>query len=116
MFSGGYYETAMKDLNEDVVEEDAVAEHYDYGSDSDLEDAEDLQATEDPSNIDTTINRPQNPTRYFQVPHFYRVRSRSSGKHASSYYKERTREGRIIKVQDVAFITYVRLQPVCATG
>ena len=44
MFSGNYSETATKDLGEDIAEEDAIAEHYDYYSDSDLEDAEDLEA------------------------------------------------------------------------
>ena len=48
MFSGNYSETATKDLDEDIADEDVIAEHYDYDSDSDLEDAEDLKATEKP--------------------------------------------------------------------
>jgi hypothetical protein len=48
VFSGNYSEAATKDLDEDTADEDVIAEHYDYDSDSDLEDAEDLKATEEP--------------------------------------------------------------------
>jgi len=48
VFSGNYAETATKDLDDDVVDEDAIAEHYDYDSDSDLEDEEDLESTKEP--------------------------------------------------------------------
>jgi len=48
VFSGNYAENATKDLNEDIVDEDAIAEHYDYNSDSDLEDEEDLESTKKP--------------------------------------------------------------------
>ena len=48
MFSGNYAETATRDLDEEVVDEDAIAEHYDYDSDSDLEDEEDLESTKKP--------------------------------------------------------------------
>lgn len=40
----------------------------------------------------------------------------SSDDHASTYYEERMREGRVIKVQDVAFTTYVRLLVMHAAG
>ena len=90
VFSGNYSETATRNLDEDIVDEDAIAENYDYGSDSDLEDAEDLKATEKPprghpfdplcfglasdenysleSNGGGTAgsNGPQDATRYFQ--------------------------------------------------
>ena len=72
-----------------------TAKHYDYYSDSDLEDADDLQATRDSNNIDTT---------------------NSSGDYMSTYYRGKTREGRVIKVQDVAFITYVHLHPMHAAS
>lgn len=48
VFSGNYSEAATKDLGDDTVDEDAIAEHYDYNSDSDLEDAEDLKPAEGP--------------------------------------------------------------------
>ena len=95
MFSGNYSETATRDLDEDIADEDAIAEHYDYDPDSDLEDAEDLKATEKPpllrghpfdpfcfgfasdkndrvesSGDGTADNRPQDTARYFQpLPH-----------------------------------------------
>lgn len=65
MFSGNYSETATKDLGEDIAEEDVIAEHYDYYSDSDLEDAEDLEATQDSNDTDVAANRPQDAIRYF---------------------------------------------------
>ena len=40
VFSGNYSEAATRDLDEDVEDNDAIAEHYGYDSDSDLEDAE----------------------------------------------------------------------------
>ena len=48
MFSGNYAENATKDLDEEIVDEDAIAEHYDYDSDSDLEDEGDLELTKEP--------------------------------------------------------------------
>jgi len=48
VFSGNYSEAATKDLDDDTSDEGAIAEHYDYDSDSDLEDAEDLKPTEEP--------------------------------------------------------------------
>ena len=48
VFSGNYSEAAIKDLEDDVADEETIAEHYDYDSDSDLEDAEDLRPTEEP--------------------------------------------------------------------
>ena len=48
VFSGNYSEAATRDLDEDIEDNDAIAEHYDYDSDSDLEDAEDLEPTEKP--------------------------------------------------------------------
>jgi len=48
VFSGNYVETATKDLDEDIVDEDTIAEHYDYDSDSDLEDEEDLEPAKEP--------------------------------------------------------------------
>ena len=63
VFSGNYSETATRDLNEDVMEEDAIAEHYDYDSDSDLEDAEDLMTTENSLNH----SRTQDTARYLDL-------------------------------------------------
>ena len=93
VFSGNYSETATKDLDDDVAEENAIVEHYDYYPDSDLEDAEDLQATGGSSGVDPTTNQP----------------------HRKIYYEKEMREGRVIKIQDVAFITYVRSHPVHTT-
>lgn len=42
-------EAATRDLDEDIADEDVIAEHYDYDSDSDLEDVEDLKAAKKPS-------------------------------------------------------------------
>lgn len=57
----------MTDLDEDVVEEDAIAEHYDYYSDSDLEDAEGPQATGDSDDTHATTDGSQDAARYFRV-------------------------------------------------
>jgi hypothetical protein len=130
VFSGNYSETVTRDLDEDTVDEDAIVEHYDYGSDSDLEDAEDLKATEKPpplrghpfdplcfgsasdendsleSNGDGTVgsNGPQDPT----FPH---PESNSKEGNVPGYYEEKIKEGKVIKVQDVAFVTYVHSYP-----
>jgi hypothetical protein len=46
VFSGDYRENATRDLGVEIAQQDAIAEHYDYDSDSDLEDAADLNAAE----------------------------------------------------------------------
>ena len=48
VFSGNYFEAATRDLDGEIEDDDVIAEHYDYGSDSDLEDAEDPKPTEEP--------------------------------------------------------------------
>jgi hypothetical protein len=107
VFSGNYSETTTKDLNEDVVEEDAIAEHYDYDSDSDLGDEGDFEAAEASSRGDKT----QDTTRYFGVFPvafgFLHPKLNTSEDDAPTDREERM-EGRVIKVQDVAYITYVR--------
>lgn len=46
-------------------------------------------------------------------PHgFSHTKLSSSGDHVPAYYEERMKEGKVIKVQDVAFITYVCSRPV----
>ena len=134
VFSGNYSEAATRDLDEDTTDEDAIAEHYDYESDSDLEDAEDLKATEEPppplrghlfdpfcfaseanddsesSNDDTVDDGPQDTIRCFQPPpriNFSHPRSNNSEDPVPAQYEERMREGKVIKIQDVAFITCV---------
>jgi len=47
VFSGNHAENATKDLDEETVDEGAIAEHYDYEFDSDLEDEEDLESTKE---------------------------------------------------------------------
>ena len=58
----------MKDLDDDGAEGEAIAEHYDYYSDSDLEDAEDPQAACGWNDINTTTNKPPGKMRYLLVP------------------------------------------------
>jgi len=48
VLSGNYCEAATRDLDEDTADGDAIGENYGYDSDSDLEDAEDLKAMEEP--------------------------------------------------------------------
>lgn len=48
MFSGNYAENATRDFDEGIVDENAIAEHYGYDSDSDLENEEDLESTKPP--------------------------------------------------------------------
>lgn len=132
----GYSEAATRGLDEGIADEDVIAEHYDYDSDSDLEDEEDLKTTEQPlpvlrghpfdpfcfapdendsseSNGDSVAgDRPQDTIRYFQPPpplNFpcSHLRLNSSEGHVPAYYEEGMKEGKVIKVQDVAFITYV---------
>ena len=81
-----------------------TTEHYDYYSDSNLEDADDLQATRDSNDLQATRDSNDIDT------------TNNSGDYLSTYYQEKTREGRVIKVQDVAFITYVHLYPVHAAS
>ena len=48
MFSGNYAETTTRNIDEDILDENAIAEHYDYDSDSDLEDEEDVESMKPP--------------------------------------------------------------------
>lgn len=141
MFSGNYYEAATRDLDEDIADEDVIAEHYDYGSDSDLEDPEDPRAMEEPlpllrghpfdpfcfvsgennasesSGDGTAGDISQDTIRCFLLPppldfSFSHPRSNSSEEHVPTYYEEKMKEGKVIKVQDVAFITCVDSCPV----
>lgn len=67
VFSGNYSESATKDLDEDATDEDEIAEYYDYDSDSDLEDAEDLDMV---GGLDdcTADDRSQDTNRYELSP------------------------------------------------
>ena len=93
----------MKDLDEVVAEEDEIVEQYDYYSDSDLEDTEDLG---DLNENATTDDRPRDTiwgflaSLVFSHPQFD-----SGGDHIPAPREERIREGRVIRVQDVAFVT-----------
>ena len=98
VLSGAYAESEPKNFS-DPIDEDERAENYDYHSDSDLEDDEDAanaaktQKGEAPLEIDPS---PVNITE--SAP-------------AHGEWNEPPGKGTIIKIQDIAFITYASLSP-----
>ena len=88
MLSGAFLESEVKDFSE-TVDDGEFAEEYGYSSDSDLEEDWDFESPAPPP------GHPQPP----QPEALY------------GEYKEHIRKGRVLKIQDVAFITYVFPKP-----
>lgn len=84
VLSGAFSESEMKDFSE-AVDDGEFAEDYGYSSDSDLEEDWDFRSPAPPEDWSKTRQR---EALYGQ-------------------YKEHIRMGMVIRVQDVAFITYV---------
>ena len=84
MLSGPFLESEIKVFSETVDDGDFV-EDYGYLSDSDLEEDWDFES---PALLEPPPKPRQQETTYCK-------------------YKEHARMGRVIKIQDVAFITYV---------
>ena len=102
VLSGAYAESELKDFS-DPIDEDERAKNYDYHSDSDLEDDEDAsnaaktQKGEAPLEID---HSPANAKESTPV---------------RGEWNEPPGKGTIIKIHDIAFITYVSSNPHCHT-
>ena len=91
VFSGNFVETEPKDLSE-AFDGNDVAQDYGYHSDSDLED-DDIHFANSKELRKTTAPPTENKSFH---PH--------------GEYKERPQGGKVVKIQDVAFITFVSLR------
>ena len=80
---GTFAEARSRDFSED--DDDEFAEDYGYSSDSDLEEDRDFETRGSVKSQDTTSPR-QREASYYE-------------------YEENTQSGKVIKVQDIAFIT-----------
>jgi hypothetical protein len=92
----GFAESEQKNLSE-PIDEDETAEHYDYHSDSDLEDDED--AVNAGKILRRAISQKNNSVE-------------TGDKNISppcGEWKEPSGKGKIIKIHDIAFITCIRL-------
>lgn len=97
---GTFAEAESKDFSE-PIDDGAPAEHYDYYSDSDLEEDEDITDSEErPKTMDLIREHSFDD-------------SKSTRTHDE--HDERPEKGKVIRIQDIAFITYVllRTQPPC---
>ena len=98
MLSGSYAESEPKDFFE-PIDEDERAENYDYCSDSDLEDDEDaVEAARTPKKTAPTENDSLSANVKQSTP-VYGEWNESLGK------------GTVIKIHDIAFITYASSSP-----
>ena len=98
VLSGAYAESEPKDFSE-PIDEDECAKNYDYHSDSGLEDDEDATNA---INILDEVTPPES------VPAPADLKE-SSPVHGE--WNESLVEGTIIKIHDIAFITYVSSNP-----
>ena len=89
VLSGTFAEAESKDFSE-VIDDSESAEDYGYHSDSDLEEDPDVAGSVNPSCSPLGDTKPT-------CPH---------GEH-----KEYPKKGKIIKIRDIAFITYVLSKP-----
>ena len=96
VLSGAYAESEPKDFSE-PIDEDECAKNYDYHSDSDLEDDEDATIA---GNILDEVTPPES------VPADLKESSPVHGE-----WNESLGEGTIIKIHDIAFITYASSNP-----
>jgi hypothetical protein len=91
VFSGSFVETEFKDFSE-AIDDSEVAQDYGYHSDSDLEDG-DIHLATSKGLRKTTAPRMDNKSLH---PH--------------GEYREHPQGGKVVKIQDVAFITFVSLR------
>ena len=93
VLSGAYAESELKDFSE-PIDEDECAKNYDYHSDSDLEDDEDATSA---GNILDEVAPPES----VPAPADLKESSLVHGE-----WNESLGNGTIIKIHDIAFITY----------
>ena len=98
VLSGAYAESEPKDFSE-PIDEDECAKNYDYHSDSDLEDDEDLMST---GNILEEVTPPESDPAPTDL-------KESSSIHGE--WNESPGKGTIIKIHGIAFITYASSNP-----
>ena len=98
VLSGSYAESEPKDFSE-LIDEDEQAENYDYHSDSDLEDDEDVL---------NAGNAPKKVTPLKSDPLSTDVKKSTS---IYGEWNESPGRGTIIKIHDIAFITYAPSNP-----
>ena len=99
MLFGTFAEAESKDFSENL-DETECAENYGYYSDSDLEEDEDFTGSKSPKH---TGGRPFNPFSFTSTD--------SKPTPARGEHKERVEKGKVIRIKDVAFITYVVSNP-----
>ena len=92
---GTFAEAESKDFSE-RLDDTECAENYGYHSDSDLEGDE-----------DSTSQKALKPARGHPFDPFCFIPTDNEPVSARGEYKERVEKGKVIKIQDVAFITYV---------
>jgi len=101
VLSGTFAEGEPKDLSQ-PIDESECAENYGYHSDSDLEDDDvDVKAGETPRKTATLRGHPFDPFCF------------SISDETSTYgqHNELVRKGKVVKVRDIAFVTYAFLYP-----
>ena len=103
VLSGAYAESELKDFSE-PIDEDECAKNYDYHSDSDLEDDED--ATSAGNTIEEVT-----PPESVPVPADLKESTAVHGE-----WNDSLGEGTIIKIHDIAFITYAPPNRHCHTA
>ena len=91
MLFGDFAESQSKDFR-DPINEEEFAEHYEYSSDSDLEDDEDEKVTSLNNAIESNGNQLGPPT----IP--------GSGNFCKDQ-EEHTERGKVVKIPDIAFVT-----------
>ena len=98
MLSGTFAESKLKDFSE-PIDENEHAENYGYHSDSDLEDDEDAVNTGKP------MKKAAPPMKHTPDPLLFPANDKTP---APTYgeWKEPPGKGVVIKIHDVAFITY----------
>ena len=98
---GTFAEAESKDFSE-PIDDGAPAEDYDYYSDSDLEEDEDITNSEErPKTMDPLRGHPFG---LFCFPFDDRKSTRTCGEHDE---RPENLKGKVVRIQDVAFITYV---------
>ena len=102
VLSGTFAESELKDFSE-PIDENERAENYGYHSDSDLEDDEDA------TNVPKLTKKAAGPKKDTPDPLLFPANAKMP---APTYgeYEEPSGKGMIVKIRDVAFITYVSLK------
>ena len=104
---GTFGEAESKDFS-DPIDDSLSAKDYNYYSDSDLEDDEDVADLEE-------IPKKTTPLREHPSDPFRTSLDDDKSTHTYGERKERPEKGKIIKIEDVAFITcvFLEMQPPC---